>query len=59
MAALAATMSCTLPLNPLEEKSPSLSPKPVKSKRSTAMPVEAKARETLTAAIDRFVQVKQ
>src|SRR5580692_6302038 len=51
--------SSTLEENPLVANSPSLSPRPVKSKRNTPTPLAAKARLMWTAALAVLSQVKQ
>jgi hypothetical protein len=55
----AATRSATLEEKFVSAKSPSLSPSPVKSKRSTAIRACVRAREMLTTAFRFFEQVKQ
>ncbi len=55
----AATRSPTLLVKEVSAKSPSDEPRPVKSKRSTAKPRSASARDTRVAAVDRREQVKQ
>ena len=57
--AAAATRSSTLPPKVLSANSPSLSPSPVKSNRSTAIWRSARARLTCTAAFRSLEQVKQ
>ena len=46
-------------MNDVSAKSPSDAPRPVKSKRSTAMPWAARAEEIRAAACDSRLQVKQ
>ena len=55
----AASRSSTLDVNVVSTKSPALSPKPVKSKRSTAMRCCVSARLMFTAALRSLEQVKQ
>ena len=55
----AATRSLTSEEKVVREKSPSLSPRPVKSKRSTAMRMLLMARVMFTAALRFLEQVKQ
>ena len=55
----AATRSSTFELKLVFAKSPPLAPRPVKSKRSVAMPLEASAAAMRDAAKMSFEQVKQ
>ena len=55
----AATRSSTFEDSPFPASSPSLSPIPVKSKRSTAIPRSTRARLIQPAALRSFEQVKQ
>jgi len=57
--AAALNKSCTLLEKFVSAKSPSLSPKPVKSKRSTPKPSEARALLTLRTALKSLEHVKQ
>ena len=57
--AAAATRSSTLAVKWLSANAPSLTPRPVKSKRSVAIPCSASARLTRRAPWLRAVQVKQ
>jgi hypothetical protein len=59
MYSAAATRSATLDEKLVSAKSPSLSPSPVKSKRSTAIRCCVSARLMLTAAFRSLEQVKQ